>query len=259
VGPHPVDFIAVRIPKQLLVPVLPPDSRPDEDAIWLYGSQDHQALILSRHNSGSDLQLRYLPVRGLQQDAEGRFHLQIGALIADLPLRLFEDPELAATERERSAWLDSWHSNLEWLHAVHKTKYSDGILALHEQFLEAGCPPETAGDSYLVRRFQARRRRLAEPDMLIFANNHWNFNVRGFNPGGNHGSLLRISTHSVLMLAGGAETGIPQGSVIEEPYDSLSFAPTILDLMGFPRETPPLPGRSIRELLQTKGTAGGPP
>jgi hypothetical protein len=259
VGPHPVDFIAVRIPKQLLVPVLPPDSRPDEDAIWLYGSQDHQALILSRHNSGSELQLRYLPVRRLQQDAEGRFHLQIGALIADLPLRLFEDPELAATEQERSAWLDSWHSNLEWLHAVHKTKYSDGILALHEQFLEAGCPPETVGDSYLVRRFQARRRRLAEPDMLIFANNHWNFNVRGFNPGGNHGSLLRISTHSVLMLAGGAETGIPQGSVIEEPYDSLSFAPTILDLMGFPRETPPLPGRSIRELLQTKGTAGGPP
>jgi len=119
--------------------------------------------------------------------------------------------------------------------------------------------PLTEFKLYLVRRFQARRRRLAEPDLLLFANNHWNFNVRGFNPGGNHGSLLRISTHSVLMLAGGSESGTPRGMVIEEPYDSLSFVPTILELMGFPRETPPLPGRPIRELLPTTGTAGGPP
>jgi hypothetical protein len=108
-----------------------------------------------------------------------------------------------------------------------------------------------AGDASLIQRFQARRRRLAEPDFLIFANNHWYFNVRGFNPGGNHGSLLRISTHSVWMLAGGAETGVPRKLVIEEPYDSLSFVPTILDLMGLPRETPALPGRPLRELLTT--------
>src|SRR6266550_8037323 len=38
-------------------------------------------------------------------------------------------------------------------------------------------------------------------DLLIFANDHWNFNVRGFNPGGNHGSLMGASTHSVLMMA----------------------------------------------------------
>jgi hypothetical protein len=81
-------------------------------------------------------------------------------------------------------------------HAVHKTRYSNGILALHKQFLR---DPQSQD---LLARFNARRRRLAEPDFLLFANDHWNFNVRGFNPGGNHGSLLRISTHSVLMLAG---------------------------------------------------------
>ena len=113
-------------------------------------------------------------------------------------------------EDERPAWLNSWHSELEWLHAIHKTRYSNGILALHEQFLRTqSVRPAPAGDAGLIQRFQARRRRLAEPDLLIFANNHWNFNVRGFNPGGNHGSLLRISTHSVLMLAGGTETGDP--------------------------------------------------
>jgi hypothetical protein len=148
---------------------------------------------------------------------------------------------------------------LDWLRAVHKTRYSNGILALHEQFSDLVCQPVLAGDASLVQRFQARRRRLAEPDFLIFANNHWNFNVRGFNPGGNHGSLLRTSTHSVLMLAGGADTGVPRNLVIEEPYDSLSFVPTVLELMGLPRETPPLPGRPIRELMPAIEKAGGRP
>jgi hypothetical protein len=73
---------------------------------------------------------------------------------------------------------------------------------------------------------------LAEADLLVMANDHWNFDVRGFNPGGNHGSFFRISTHSTLMLAGGSRTGIPRAATVEEPYDSLSFVPTVLALMG---------------------------
>jgi hypothetical protein len=133
-------------------------------------------------------------------------------------------------------------------HAVHKTRYSNGILAPHEQFLRDPQSQGLPGDAGLIARFNLRRRRLAEPDFLVFANDHWNFNVRGFNPGGNHGSLLRISTHSVLMLAGGDETGIPRGLVIDEPYDNLSFVPTILNLMGHHQEANQLPGRIIREL-----------
>jgi hypothetical protein len=51
------------------------------------------------------------------------------------------------------------------------------------------------------------------------------------------------------MLAGGDETGIPRARVIDEPYDSLSFVPTILNLMGLHQEAERLPGRTIRELL----------
>jgi hypothetical protein len=36
--------------------------------------------------------------------------------------------------------------------------------------------------------------------------------------------------------------------VITEPYDSLSFVPTILNLLGFHQEANQLPGRTIREL-----------
>lgn len=102
-----------------------------------------------------------------------------------------------------------------------------------------------------MQKFSARKRRLTEPDFLIFAADHWNFNVRGFNPGGNHGSFRRISSRSVLLLAGGAESGIPRGSVIEEPYDSLSFVPTLLELMGKNQGARKLPGRPIKELLTT--------
>jgi hypothetical protein len=259
VGSHPVDFVALRIPKELLAPVLPADSMPDSDAVCLYGADDRQVLILSRHDSRDGLELRYLPVRGLQQDTGGNLHLELADPAAGLPLRIFEDAGLGLSESERSAWLSSWHSELEWLHATHRTRYSNSLLALHEQFLEEEYPPAESGDKSLMKRFQARRRRLAEPDFLIFANDHWNFNVRGFNPGGNHGSLLRISTHSVLMLAGGAETGIPQKMVIEEPYDSLSFVPTIMELMGLRPDAPALPGRPVRELLPAIEKAGGRP
>jgi hypothetical protein len=83
-----------------------------------------------------------------------------------------------------------------------------------------------------MRRVRLRQRALAESELLILANDHWNFDVRGFNPGGNHGSLFRASTHSTFMLAGGERAGIPRGLVVEEPYDSLSFMPTILALTG---------------------------
>jgi hypothetical protein len=76
-----------------------------------------------------------------------------------------------------------------------------------------------------------RRRQVVEPDLLILAADHWNFNVRGFNPGGNHGSFFRISTHSVFMIAG---AGVAAGKQIDRPWDSLSFAPTLRLLMGLP-------------------------
>ena len=58
--------------------------------------------------------------------------------------------------------------------------------------------------------YQQRKHNLRRTDLLVLANDHWNFNVRGFNPGGNHGSFFRISTHSVLLFAGGKDTGIPE-------------------------------------------------
>jgi hypothetical protein len=87
-------------------------------------------------------------------------------------------------------------------------------------------------DEAVVARFRRRQRQLLEPDFVVFARDHWNFNAFSFNPGGNHGAFFRISTHSVLMFAGGQGTSIRKGLAIEEPYDSLSLVPTLLALTG---------------------------
>ena len=61
------------------------------------------------------------------------------------------------------------------------------------------------------------------------------------NPGGNHGSFFRISTHSVGMMAERRDS--------EEKYlganrvDGLNFASTILSLAGM---TAPMPDRVVQ-------------
>lgn len=235
---HPVDFIATRIPREVIAPALSDDLQPDDDVVWLYGGPDRQGLVLPRSEAKGQLWLRYLPIANLTQDEQGVIRFDRATWQDGLPLRMLEDPRLDVPRNDRKAWLNDWHTDLEWLHAVHKTQYSNGFIGLHEQFTLFTAPgtdenaPGLSSDERLLHRFRRRQRRLVETDMLIVANNHWNFDVRGFNPGGNHGSFFRISTHSTLMFAGGESTGIPRGLAVTEPYDSLSVVPTILALTG---------------------------
>ncbi len=238
VSSHPVDFVALRIPRETIAPALSDDLRPDDDAVWLYSGRDRQALILARGEAEGQLRLRYLPIANLTQDACGQVHFDRADWQAGLPLRMLEDARLNQPLADRTAWLSDWHTDVEWLQALHKTQYSNGLVGLHEQFTLFPAPGSDvnaqglAADERLLHSFVRRQRRLVETDMLIVANNHWNFDVRGFNPGGNHGSFFRISTHSTLLFAGGERTGIPRGLAVSEPYDSLSVAPTILALTG---------------------------
>jgi len=238
IGNRPVDFIATRIPRAAIAPALSKDLQPDDDVVWLYGGPDRQALVLPRGGGQGQLQLRYLPIARLVQDEQGAIRFDFAAWQLGLPLRLLDDPRLDVPLDDRVSWLNDWHSDVEWLHAVHKTQYSNGLIGLHEQFTQFPAPEtdvNAAGlsdDQKLLHRFRRRQRELVETDLLILANNHWNFDVRGFNPGGNHGSLFRVSTHASLMFAGGDDTGIPRGLAVTEPYDCLSVVPTIFALTG---------------------------
>src|SRR4030095_3037080 len=241
-----------------------------DDVIWIDAGFGKQALLLSKIDRDGQLSLRYQPITNLTQDQNGQFHFTIVPWQPGLPLSLLEDPQLTIAPAKRSAWLSEWHTDLEWLRAAHLTQYSNGIVGLHEELarhpIESTSPdePGISEDERLMRRFNRRQREIVEADLLIVANNHWNFDVRGFNPGGNHVSFFRILTLSTFMISGGARTGLPKGTTIEEPYDSLSYVPTLLALTGNLRDDRQpvralwekgfrqFPGRVITELMPAR-------
>ncbi len=266
---HPVAFVATEIASETWrASVDDPDLRAD-DFVWLYRGEDKQALVLARRERNNKISLRYLPVAHLRQAADGRLSFDRQTWQPDLPLCIWEDAQLALPAgADRAAWLSGWHTDIEWLHALHGTAYSNGLIGLHEQFARFAPPaiasdvPGLTQDEQRLRRFRRRQRALIETDLLIHASDHWNFDVRGFNPGGNHGSFFRASTHATLMFVGGANTSVPRGLTITEPYDSLSFVPTILALtgkgpaqlgapalVGYTPQPAQYPGRVIAELF----------
>jgi hypothetical protein len=266
VANKPIDLIAIRLSRDLVLPLIK-DRDIDEDVIWVTTGADRQALLLSHRDANGVLSLRYVPISNLEQDANGRLQFKTISWQAGLPLQILEDPNLKVSGADKTTWLSEWHTDSEWLEALHKTHYSNGLVGLHEELARhpieslSAQDPSLSEDARLMRDYARRKRELVEADMLIVAQDHWNFDVRGFNPGGNHGSFFRISTHSVFMVAGGQKTNIPQAAVIETPYDSLSFIPTLLALTGNLRDdsnpVPELwergfrtfPGHIVKELL----------
>jgi hypothetical protein len=222
---RPIDFTAMRLrldgPRQ---------------GYWLYGDAEHQLVMLT----DADGRIEVKPVRNLIGDADGKASWAEQPWRTGLPLALFEDPELQLPPGvSRAAWLSAWHTEREWLEAIHRCRYSNGVIGITEELSPvAENVPGPPGISPILMRYERRRRELVQADLHVFASDHWNFNVRFPNPGGNHGSFLRISTHAVWMMAGG---DVPVGRV-EEPYDSLNFASTLLALLG---RKAPMPDRVV--------------
>jgi hypothetical protein len=237
-GIRPVDFVVNAIPAGSMPEDLPDDLRTKKDVIWLNAGKDRQALIFSKTSEDGTLMLRYLPVSGLRQERKGGpVSFREAEWNEGFPLEMYEDPNLGLPAEERAEWLSNWHSEFEWLRVIHRTHYSNALISLNEQVLPHPFDPlkgisDSTLDQRLIQRLRGRQRRVTTPDLLIMANDHWNFDVISFNPGGNHGSFFRISSDSLLMMAGGEDTGIPRGLSVSEPYDSLSFVPTVLALMG---------------------------
>ncbi len=220
---QPIDFVAMILP--------------DRRSYWLYSDESRQLMI----ETDADGRIRLRPVKNLRQaDAGTPVQMEDIAWQSGLPLALFEDANLhLPAGAERGAWLSQWHSEREWMQAIHECRYSNGVIGIVEELAPIGPNvPGKPGLDPVMLRYEKRRRDLVEADFHVFAADHWNFNVRFPNAGGNHGAFFRISTHSVWMVAG---PGIPVQSV-EEPYDGLNFASTMLSLAGKPV---PMPERVV--------------
>jgi hypothetical protein len=262
VNPRPIDWIAARIPREVLDSAPGFDLGAEEDPIWLFSDELHQALILARHPPGQNLELKYLPVIGAFHPQTQTVHWTPSPWKDGLPLKLWEDLAIKFPGGASRAWLSDWHDEIDWLQALHQSVYSNGLISLHEQSANHSLPGPVSGSSQdqLKSRFLARIQRDMEPDFAVFARNHWNFNAFSFNPGGNHGGFFQLSTRAILMFVGGDSTGIPRGKIIERPYDTLSFIPTVFALTKQWKEgqlSPdlrargfaPFPGRVIQELI----------
>jgi hypothetical protein len=230
--PNPIDFITLRLATGSVSGRVPGAKQ----AYWLFGSDDYQLLLFTDEHERISLK----PVSRLRADPSGGISWTDERWRAGFPLHLFEDEALhIPTGTSTEQWLSSWHSESEWLDATHKCRYSNGVIGIPEEMspVEENVPGRP-GMNPLLLRYERRRRALVNSDFHVFASDGWNFNARNFNPGGNHGSFLRISTHSVWMVAG---AGTPVRRV-EQPYDSLNFASSVLHWLGKPV---PMPDRVV--------------
>jgi hypothetical protein len=212
---QPIDFVAMILP--------------DRHSYWLY-NDDTRQLIIETSAAG---QIRLRPVKNLNQaDAAAPVTSEDIPWQNGLPFALFEDPNLHIPAGiARAEWLSSWHGEREWMQAIHECRYSTGVIGIVEELSPIGPDvPGKPGIDPVMLRYEKRRRDLVEADFHIFAADHWNFNVRFPNPGGNHGAFFRISTHAVWMAAG---AGIPR-KMIDAPCDGLDFASTMLSILGKP-------------------------
>ena len=133
VSNRPIDMVATRIPADQIGSLVH-EAELTPDVIWVNGGVEKQALILAREDANGNLSFRYQPVKKLTQDASGRFNFEAISLQPDLPLRIFEDQQLllpAGSDRE--TWLSEWHTDVEWLDALHRTNYSNGLIGLYEE------------------------------------------------------------------------------------------------------------------------------
>src|SRR6266550_2074051 len=157
VSQHPIEFVATAIPSELIGPLRDVDlDRVNRDAIWLYGGPEQQAIILARDDAEGHLSLLYRPVKNLEQDLTGRIHFETADWRPGLPLGIIEDPALAIPVGKPQDWLSQWHTDVEWLHALHKTQHSNGIIGLYEELGHHPVVSDTKNltpDEFLMRRF----------------------------------------------------------------------------------------------------------
>ena len=132
-----------------------------QHAYWLYGDETHELMVLT-DTAGN------IGCAQLQQDQQRKIGWSPQPWAPGFPLHLFEDPELRVpVGRDRAAWLLAWHTEREWMEAVHRCKCSNGVIGITEELSPvAGNVPGMPGESSILLRFERRRRKLVQPDFI---------------------------------------------------------------------------------------------
>ena len=249
--PNPTDLIVRALPAAAIAEALRArDSSAAvpllRSAFWIVSTAENnlrrggQALLVE----AADGKLRYLPVRRLRQDADGRFTWEPHDELD--PLGLLYDPEFRAESGEPAfLWLERFHSPREWLRATYNTRYSAAVLTFADiagfhadEFIAnpefqaslAGFPSDEMKQSYL----RGLRWKYAgqQADLLVWSSYLWNYSSKSHTSGGSHGGLPPAVARTAFLLWGGRDFGLPAGSAIEEPATTFDIVPTLARLLG---------------------------
>lgn len=188
----------------------------------------------------ADDRILYVPVRGLQQQADGRLHFEL-AEDRD-PLALLKGsgfrPPGGASPLE---WMRRLHPERDWLQACYETEYSTAVNVLLELFQDP-VPRFVDSDDFrkywmyfssddLKQRYlRGLKRKYAAqaPDFIVWAEELWNYNSKARTSGGNHASLRPIVARTAFLLWGGNETGLARGRTVSQVHSTLDVVPTLL-------------------------------
>ncbi len=126
VGSHPIDFLAMRIPT---------------DGIWLYAAaRISKPLIQSRETLAARDRVALPADPQLHQDADGSIHYNQPSLVRAFRCdfsrtKICRSRKAIAHRPIARPGSTPGIPNQDWFRATHQTAYSNGIIALHEQFL----------------------------------------------------------------------------------------------------------------------------
>lgn len=248
---NPFDIIVAKAPVASTEPPLRQLRLLAEDqhlsqAVWVKSSaRDHprkggEALILQ----ATDGRIAYVPVKNLQQQADGRITF---SLADDLdPLALLRGPGFVpGADVSPLEWMRAFHPVDEWLRATYQTEYGVTVNTLLDvmddptpEFVDAPdfqkyliyCSSEQMKQRYL--RGLKRKYANQQPDFIVWANDLWNFNSKAITSGGSHASLVPIVARTTFMVWGGDHTGIARGRTIDDVVTTLDIAPTLFRAVG---------------------------
>ncbi|MBI1977929.1 MAG: alkaline phosphatase family protein [Candidatus Omnitrophica bacterium] len=213
VDPRPVEFLMLKL---------------SEELIYLARKDGSQALIRTRRE-GSKVFYRYLPVKYLKQDENGK--IEYKEAFSQDPLGYLKSAKFHPEGFDTAeAFLKEEHSPNIWLKASYETDFPDAVTAI-AKFLNWS--PKL---SYLAK---AR-----DPDMIVSSAEGWNFRIEPIK-GADHGSLARDSMRATFMISG---PNIRKG-VVEEPHRIIELAPTVLHMIGYAKKTD-FEANAIRDLYE---------
>jgi hypothetical protein len=199
-----------------------------------------EALIVQ----AADGQIKYVPVKNLQQQADGRITF---SLADDLdPLALLKGPGFAPEAGASSLdWLRTFHPLQAWLRATYQTEYGIAVPTLLDIFNDPVDEFVDAPDfhKYLIyfssdqlkqRYLRGLKRKYANQiaDFIVWSNDLWNFNSKARTSGGSHAALVPIVTRTTFVVWGGDHTSIARGRTISDVFTSLDIAPTLFRAVG---------------------------